>query len=182
MEDVIDLMRQRIELSSAKTSTIRIAFTDGDPYLAQKVARDMMTRVIEDTLRERGAITQMTVQFLRSQTERAAQAWQTQIAAVRAAREGDPNLERLHLDRDLARQRYESVRTHLAEAQTVEDVEQRRQGPTMEVLDLPSLPERAQSPHRMLITASTLIGLLLGLLTGWVRSASGTRVVLARAV
>lgn len=182
MEDVVDLMRQRLEMTSVKSSTIRIAFIDHDRFLAQKVARHLMTRLIDDVLRERGANSKMTVEFLRSQAERAAQAWQTQSAVVRAAKEGDPNLERLHLDRDLARRHYETIRAHWAEAQMMDDMEQRRQGPTMEVLDLPSLPERADWPHWILIAASTLVGLLLGLLTGWLRSVSGTRVVLARAV
>ncbi|MCC6540535.1 MAG: hypothetical protein IT162_23505 [Bryobacterales bacterium] len=182
IEDVTDLMRQRIELTSVKSSTIRIAFTYYDRHQAQKVARHLLTRLIDDVLRERGATSQMTVEFLRSQAERAAQAWQTQSAAVRVARQDDPNLERLHLDRDLARRRYESLRTLLAEAQTLDDLEQRRQGPTMEVLDLPSLPERAEWPHRMLLAASTLSGLVLGLLAEWVRRTAATRVALARAV
>jgi ABC-type sugar transport system ATPase subunit len=48
------------------------------------------------------------------------------------------------LDRQLARERYESIKRRVSEAETLDAVESRRQGPTLEVLDMPSLPEQAR--------------------------------------
>lgn len=170
MEDVIELMQRQVELRPRAHETLAISFANEDRFKAQRVARDLMTRLIDESLRARGTRTALVVEFLRSQAERAAQSWESQMATVKAANPASASYERLLLDRDLARRRYETLRNNLADAEMRADMDLRHQGPTLEVLDLPSLPEQPSLPHWMLVVASMLVGLIAGILFGWLRA------------
>jgi hypothetical protein len=166
MEDIIDLMRQAIEIQQADHQTMRLAFSYADRHAAQRVTRDLMTRLIDETLRQRHALSMMTVSFLSSQANRAASTWEDLNDKVRKA---GPGAERLLMDRDLASRRYVMLREQVIEAEAIAALEERRQGPTLEVMDLPSLPERPHLSHAMILTASALGGLVIGFLAGWLR-------------
>jgi len=72
--------------------------------------------------------------------------------------------EELRRDYNLAKERYDSLNLRVAESQMSTDIETRKQGETLEVLDLPSLPESPTAPNRPLIVGAGLgIGLVLGL-------------------
>ena len=79
MEDIIEDMRKDIEITMprAVTATARgltafqISFRYENRYTAQKVTRDLMTRFIDENIRERSGQSQMTTQFLREQYEQA---------------------------------------------------------------------------------------------------------------
>jgi len=67
-------------------------------------------------------------------------------------------------DYNLAKERYDNLNLRVAESQMSTDIETRKQGETLEVLDLPSLPESPVAPNRPLIIGGGLgIGLVLGL-------------------
>jgi hypothetical protein len=170
MEDVITLMAGQIEFQGNHLSrgirSISIAFSYPDPILAQRVARDIMTRLIDEALRDRSAQSTMTANFLRSEAEKAATAWEEVNAQARNA--SGAGAERLQLDREMAARRYQTLRERVAEAEMLVSLEERRQGPTLEVLDLPSLPERPRVSHWMILAAGAAGGLFLGLLARWV--------------
>lgn len=167
MEDVIERMQRAFEFNLRNEGrTLRMAFTYAEPAKAQRVMRDVLTRMVDETLRGQEAEASMTVEFLRRQSERAAEAWQAQTAESAKAGQAP----RAVLDSDLARRHYEDLRTKLIEAQMLAELHQRRQGPTIEVLDLPSLPERAEWPHWMTIASAGAAGLFLGTLIGWLRT------------
>ena len=70
----------------------------------------------------------------------------------------------LNRDYNLAKGRYDSLNLRVGESQMSTDIETRKQGETLEVLDLPSLPESPMAPNRPLIIAGGLgVGLVLGL-------------------
>jgi len=48
-------------------------------------------------------------------------------------------------------------------------MEERKQGPSVEVFDLPSLPERPEISHAAVLAAGAFGGFTLGLLLGWLR-------------
>lgn len=170
MEDVIILMQRQVKFEPRAHETLAVSFEYPDPAKAQLVARDLMTRLIDESTRGRGTRTALVVEFLRSQAERAAQSWESLLPAVKAANPASPSYERLLLDRDLARRRYETLRNNLADAEMRAEMDRRHQGPILEVLDLPSLPERPALPHWMLVVASMLVGLIAGILFGWLRA------------
>ena len=169
MEDIVDLMRRQIEIRAAANDVVEIAFSYPDRLLAQRVTRDLMTRLVDETLRQRHQLSMMTVAFLRSQAEKAAAAWDALNLRVRAARPESEGFDRLRLDRELAIRHYESMRTRLVEAETLASLEERQQGASLEVLDIPSLPERPRLSHAMVMAAGGAGGLVLGLLAFWVR-------------
>lgn len=165
-EDVVELVRNDVEIHATNAQAIAIAFSYHDRFVAQKVTRDFLTRLIDETGRERTALSQATVSFLERQAERAAETWIALDARLR--QEG--RSERLVLDRDLARRHYETLRQQGMEAQMIVDLDERRQGPAVEVLDLPSLPERPELSHARILAAGALLGLLLGWMSGWLRN------------
>jgi len=79
--------------------------------LAQRVTRDLMTRIIDANVQERGIMRNRTSSFLKQQAEEAAAEWARQFEALRKAQPGTAAYERLAFDRELARRRYEQLRT-----------------------------------------------------------------------
>jgi uncharacterized protein involved in exopolysaccharide biosynthesis len=77
-------------------------------------------------------------------------------------------LEQLMRDYDLAKARYEQLNKNVSLSEITTEVQTRRQGETLEVLDLPSLPESPTDPNRPLII---LAGAALGLAVGFVMAA-----------
>ncbi len=167
MEDVVEIMFRSIDIRQSDTSAIRVAFSYPDALLAQKVTRDLMTRLIDESTRERQVQSMMTVSFLRDRANHAATEWDELNAQVRKA--AGPGVERLQLDSDIARRRYETLRQQVIEAEMIASLEERRQGPTLEVLDLPSLPESPAVSHWTILAGGGLGGLVIGIVAGWLR-------------
>jgi hypothetical protein len=166
MEDVVELMRERIEIRVTTEQTVRIGFSYQDRFLAQKVTRDILTRLIDETLRERASLSHATVRFLENQADRAATKWDELDARIHKAGQQS---ERLLLDRDLARRHYETLRQQVSEAEMIAEMDERRQGPSLEILDLPFLPERPEISHQAILLGGACGGLLLGWCAGWLR-------------
>jgi len=77
---------------------------------------------------------------------------------------GAHQLEQLTRNHELAKRRYDELQVKVARSEVATDLENRKQGETLEVLDLPSLPESPTDPKRPLIILAGLgIGLVLGL-------------------
>lgn len=77
---------------------------------------------------------------------------------------GATQLEQLMRDYDIAKKSYDELKTNLSRSQVASDLEERKQGETLEVLDLPSLPETPTLPNRpVIVGAGMVVGLLLGL-------------------
>jgi polysaccharide chain length determinant protein (PEP-CTERM system associated) len=78
-------------------------------------------------------------------------------------------------DRELAKQRYDDLNRKLAQSAIATDLESRKQGETLEVLDSPSLPESPAAPNRPLIIGlGSIIGLAIGVCIVGVRELSDT--------
>jgi uncharacterized protein involved in exopolysaccharide biosynthesis len=79
-------------------------------------------------------------------------------------------LEQLMRDYDLAKARYEQLNKNVSLSEIATEVQTRRQGETLEVLDLPSLPESPTDPNRpLIILAGTVLGLAVGFVMAGVR-------------
>lgn len=129
MEDVIETMRKDIAIGGIRnlggrdngSSSFQISFSYENRYVAQKVTRDLMTRFIDENIRERSQQSQMTTQFLREQHEEAKrelEAIEQKITAFRSANQG-----RLpeHMDMNLGQinaldQRINSLNTSMSRA------------------------------------------------------------------
>ncbi len=77
MDDVIENMRKAIsignltEVNQGRNAAFRITYAYDNRYTAQKVTRDLMTRFIDENIRERHNQAQQTTQFLREQFDQA---------------------------------------------------------------------------------------------------------------
>src|SRR5687768_18280726 len=93
-----------------------------------------MTRIIDANVQERGIMRNRTSSFLKQQAEEAAAEWARQFEALRKAQPGTAAYERLAFDRELARRRYEQLRTMEFEGASY-------RSPALEILDLPHRPQ-----------------------------------------
>jgi hypothetical protein len=71
--------------------------------------------------------------------------------------------ERLQLEHDLTKRRYETLHQQLDEAEAMTMTQQRGWGPSIEVVDLPSLPHGSEWFEEVFLAKCGLIGLVLGL-------------------
>jgi succinoglycan biosynthesis transport protein ExoP len=98
MEDVIENMRKAIQIGNLRSlpgrqteGTFAISFSYENRYVAQKVTRDLMTRFIDENIRERSSQSQLTTQFLREQWEeskRQLESVEQRVTAFRIANQG----------------------------------------------------------------------------------------------
>ncbi len=88
---------------------------------------------------------------------------------------GASQLSQLSRDHEMAKRRYDDLKAKLSESRTASEVEERKQGETLEVLDLPSLPETPTYPSRTVwIVAGGILGLILGAVMAAVRELKDT--------
>jgi len=98
--------------------------------------------------------------------------YQSRIETVPA---GESEYADLLRDRDLAKQRYDDMETKREKSSVSMDMEQRKQGETLEVLDAASLPVDPTAPKRgMIIPIGAVIGLFVGVLLVAIREVKDT--------
>ncbi len=69
----------------------------------------------------------------------------------------------LQRERDLAQKRFDDLSQKMSQSEIASDLENRRQGEIMEMLDQANLPQRAEDPNRWIIVGAGLVfGLVLG--------------------
>jgi len=99
IEDVVELMRKNISIGqvtsqfrgSTRLSAFQIAFTYENRYIAQKVCSEIVSRFIDENIRERANQSVATTDFLREQYDAARQALEeieTKIVQFRSANAG----------------------------------------------------------------------------------------------
>ena len=88
---------------------------------------------------------------------------------------GEKEYEELQRNRNLARDKYEKLEVQVHEATMSLDLERRRQGETLELLDEASMPTSPTAPKRaMIIPVGLMAGLLIGILLVAIREVRDT--------
>lgn len=88
---------------------------------------------------------------------------------------GDQQYSALMRDRSLAMQRYEDLMAKKAQSAIATDLESRKQGETLEILDQPSLPLTPSEPNRYVIVVGGIaIGFVLGIFMAGIREMKDT--------
>jgi polysaccharide chain length determinant protein (PEP-CTERM system associated) len=67
MEAVLEEMRRDINLSVIKSDAFRISYQSSDPFLAQKVTREIVSQYIEESLKDREQLSEGVSDFLEGQ-------------------------------------------------------------------------------------------------------------------
>jgi polysaccharide chain length determinant protein (PEP-CTERM system associated) len=98
--------------------------------------------------------------------------YQSRVTAVPAGETEEAELIR---DRDLAKAKYQDLELKLQRSAISLDMESRKQGESLEVLDQASLPETPTAPKRsMIIPAGGVLGLLVGIVLIAIREVKDT--------
>ncbi len=160
MEDVVEQMRKEIGIELAKNGSLEIHFSYPDRDKAQKIVSEIGTRLLDASLREASVAMHSTGEVLHSSLETAAAEWADLSQKARAAGAS----ERLLLDRDLAKKQYVDASAKLADFQLGDEMEKRRLGSYLELLDTASLPERPDSSPYARVAIFTLGGLAIGII------------------
>ncbi len=168
--DVAEEMRKYIAFRYGEENMLQIMFTYETPREAQKVTRDLMTRVIDASIRQRSQELKSISMFLSDRSESAAKTWLERSVALRKMKENEPQYARASLDVELARKEYQVLQEKIGMARTAEAAASWKYDATLEVIDLPSLPEREQLNRPLIIAVGAFAGLLVGLLITWIRS------------
>ncbi len=170
LEQVVDRMRGHIRLRDTFDRTIRIEFDADERRMAQSVTRELVRRLIAETARYRRHEADATVQFLTGLADNAAVELTRATEAERAPKLSESVRERLSLDRNLALRQYETLRNKLADARIAQSLEASNQGPRLEVVDPPSLPEEPRASRFRILLVGLFPGLLIGVVITWLRS------------
>lgn len=170
VEDVIEDMRRDISLIAAANDTVQITFTYSDPEKTLKVARELMTRVLDSSMRERSEEMKTLALFLSERSDAAAKEWMASMNATKGLQQGSPEWHKATLDLDLARQEYQAARMKLAQARSGEAAVAWKYDATLEILDLPFFPEQELLDRRRVVLTGVIAGVIVGLLLSWLRS------------
>jgi polysaccharide chain length determinant protein (PEP-CTERM system associated) len=88
---------------------------------------------------------------------------------------GDKQYQELTRDRDLAKLNYQQLNAKMDRSRLATEMEGRKQGETLELLDPASLPDTPKEPKRPLVIAiGTVMGLVLGVLLAGAREMKDT--------
>jgi uncharacterized protein involved in exopolysaccharide biosynthesis len=113
------------------------------------------------------------------QVGREIQTANSQLRSLQARVEGSPSGEKEYTDllreRDLARQKYIDLDGKMNKSNQSMDLERRKQGETLELLDAASLPVEPTAPKRAtIIPIGAVVGLLLGVVIVGIREVKDT--------
>jgi polysaccharide chain length determinant protein (PEP-CTERM system associated) len=159
-----DLLKEDDEAKKAEAAAAAKNTAPARPQNSQQ-AREL--RDIDDNIRTRQAaieakdleITQYNKEVARINEQIKVYAGRVETVPAGARQYGD-----LLRERDIAKAKYVNLETNLQKAQMAQDMEGRKQGETLELLDAASLPLLPTEPKRpVIISIGAGIGLLLGI-------------------
>jgi uncharacterized protein involved in exopolysaccharide biosynthesis len=104
---------------------------------------------------------------------------QLRLKRLQAQMESSPVAQQQYLqlvrDRDMAKARYSEINTKMERSSMATDLENRKQGESMEVLETPIIPEAPYAPKRpLIIIAGVVVGLAIGMTLAGVRELKDT--------
>jgi polysaccharide biosynthesis transport protein len=92
-----------------------------------------------------------------------------------AVPQSEKDYDDLLRERDIKKEQYEEMTKHLATAQVTQEMENRKEGENLQILDPASLPETADYPnHPLVIAIGAGVGLMLGIVIAGAREMKDT--------
>jgi len=149
---------------------------DGPRPLNPQVAKEM--RDAENSIqRLQSAIEakNLEIESYNKEIKRTSESVKSYQGRIEAVPVGERQYGDLVRDRDLAKQRFISMEENYNKAQVAQEMEGRKQGETLELLDPASLPQNPTEPKRpMIISIGAGLGLLLGIVLAGAREMKDT--------
>jgi len=169
MEEIVEGMRNEIQITAADdpkasgSKVLKVSFRSTDPRTAQKVTESLAGFIVNDSQNDQVNLTQGTVQFLQAQvedTKRQLQAFESAHGPVTRAES-----RTVAIEREVLEDTYRSLLAKQQEARIAANLQTRQFGEQLKILDAPRIPER---PVGLTRTQLTLVGMLSGLVVGFV--------------
>ena len=170
--DLALLQRQREEAATEKIQTK----DDSVALDATGVTRERMdAQATIQQLQTQLKANALEGQQVNSQIANVSNALRTYQARVEQVPAGEKEYADLIRDRDLAKQTYSELQAKREKSSVSMDLERRKQGESLEVLDQASLPDTPTAPKRQLIIPiGAVIGLIAGVIIVAVREVKDT--------
>jgi polysaccharide chain length determinant protein (PEP-CTERM system associated) len=161
-DEVIRKMQETIDQTGAAPAPIPSQAGAAQTAQRQRDVRAMETRIanLQAQLQQADLQTE-TYQKESAETEGRIRGLQKLLESTPV---GDDSYDQLLRERDFLRRRYDEWNAKMAQSQTGTDLETRRQGELLEMLDQPALPTSPSAPQRPVIIAlGTVLGLGIGI-------------------
>jgi uncharacterized protein involved in exopolysaccharide biosynthesis len=169
VKEIAEEFRKSMRIERAGANVIRITFTysdwpsgEADASLSQKTTQDMVSRIIDESIRERSSLAYATTQFFRDYAERLEKTWTELNERVRATPVSSPQYAALARSLDQKRKQLEAAEQKHAEAEELMDLYGRKDDKSLELLDPASLPEQPDTSPWMIRMAGMGMGLAMG--------------------
>jgi uncharacterized protein involved in exopolysaccharide biosynthesis len=177
---VLEAVRKTIRVERSE-DLIRVSFTyrdypssPDDPKKAAMLTNELTNLLIEENLRRQVFLVESTVEFFKRRGDEAGRSWEKLNTEIRGLPAKDPHVDRLILDRELARKEYESVRQKLSEAEGVKDLTIRLKAAKIQFLEAAQMPQQPDVSRLQMELSGLGGGLLIGFL-GWLLLAMSVR-------
>jgi polysaccharide chain length determinant protein (PEP-CTERM system associated) len=167
------LQRQREEAAKEKTNQSKDDTLALDTSGVSRERMDAQANIQQ--LQTQLKANQLEAQQINSQIGNVSNALRLYQARVEQVPAGEKEYADLIRDRDLAKQTYSELQAKREKSAVSMDLERRKQGESLEVLDQASLPDTPTAPKRQLIIPiGAVIGLILGVVIVGVREVKDT--------
>lgn len=165
------LQRQRDELAKEKPAAPDPSAPDNTGVSRERLDAQATIDQIQTQIKANN----LEGQQINSQIAAVNNSLRTYQARVEALPAGEKEYADLSRDRDLAKARYDDLEVKKEKSAVSMDLERRKQGESLEVLDQASLPDNPTAPKRQLIIPiGAVIGLMVGLVLVAVREVKDT--------
>lgn len=159
-EQLALLQKQREELAKEPPSKSDAPVVDNSGVARERLDAQAAIEQIQTQLKA-NAIEAQQINGQMAAVNNALKLYQSRVEQVPA---GEKEYMDLVRDRDLAKQRYDDLEVKKEKSAVSMDLERRKQGESLEVLDQASLPDTPTAPKRQLIIPiGAVIGLMVGL-------------------
>lgn len=167
------LKRQREDLNKQEKPAAKATATSPENALTTRERLDGQATI--DQIKTQLEANQMESRQIAKEIDQvnaAVKQYQSRVTGVPAGETEEAELVR---DRDLAKAKYQEYDLKLQRSSISMDMESRKQGESLEVLDQASLPETPAAPKRsMIIPAGAVLGLLVGIVLIAIREVKDT--------
>ena len=179
MEEVVERMRNDIDITLQSDNTFRVGFVGGDAPEVMKVTQRLVSLLIQENVQDRALLAEQTDEFIKSQLEDLRTRLIRQKQQLNAARQsGSPQAETMAIEYDVLQATFKDLLTKLEESRMSANLERRQIGEQFKLVDAPRVAEGPFSPDRRIYAgvgaaAGLAAGLLLSFAIRWTRLRGG---------
>ena len=166
MEDVVHRLREDTEVQIVDGDAFRVSHIGNDPRKVMRVTERLSSLIIEESLRDRGALAEGTSQFLEYQIEqKRMELVEFEERASEFRRGNRPMPRAMQIEQEVLEETYRTFLTKKEDSKVAANLERRQIGEQFKLLDPARLPEKPVGPSRI---EMTLMGAFAGLGIGFV--------------